>query len=414
VTFAPGQPRDREFDLVVYGATGFVGRLLAAYLAEHAAAGVRLGLAGRSAERLAAVREGLGAAAADWTLIVADSGDPAALAALTGRTRVVATTVGPYAKYGIKLVEACARAGTHYADLSGEVLFVRDSIDRAHELARSTGARIVHATGFDSVPSDLGVLLAHERARADDAGDLTDTTLVVVSLKGGISGGTIDSLRGQVDAARTDAANRRLLADPYALSPDRPAEPDLGKQPDAFVPRFDKRVSGWIAPFVMGPFNTRIVRRSNALQDWSYGRRFCYREVQGFGNTVLSPALAMGAAAMLGSAAVGFSFPPTRAVLDRALPSPGEGPSEKTRRNGHFHVQVHAATTSGRSYISTVKATGDPGCAATAVMIGESALALAFDGARLPDRAGVLTPASAVGNVLAERLRAAGFTLSVD
>ena len=325
VTFAPGQPRDREFDLVVYGATGFVGRLLAAYLAEHAAAGVRLGLAGRSAERLAAVREGLGAAAADWTLIVADSGDPAALAALTGRTRVVATTVGPYAKYGIELVEACARAGTHYADLTGEVLFVRDSIDRAHELARSTGARIVHATGFDSVPSDLGVLLAYERARADDAGDLTDTTLVVVSLKGGISGGTIDSLRGQVDAARTDAANRRLLADPYALSPDRPAEPDLGKQPDAFVPRFDKRVSGWIAPFVMGPFNTRIVRRSNALQDWSYGRRFCYREVHGFGNTVLSPALALGAAAMLGSAALGFSFPPTRAGAGSGAALAGRG-----------------------------------------------------------------------------------------
>ena len=215
------------------------------------------------------------------------------------------------------------------------------------------------------MPSDLGVLLAHERARADDAGDLTDTTLVVVSLKGGISGGTIDSLRGQVDAARTDAANRRLLADPYALSPDRPAEPDLGKQPDAFVPRFDKRVSGWIAPFVMGPFNTRIVRRSNALQDWSYGRRFCYREVHGFGNTVLSPALAMGAAAVLGSAAVGFSFPPIERCWTGRCPRRARGRARRpaamaTSTSRCMPERPRAGPTSAPSRPQVIPATPPP------------------------------------------------------
>jgi short subunit dehydrogenase-like uncharacterized protein len=409
---AEKQNADRELDVVVFGATGFVGRLVAKHLAEHAPPAVRIGLAGRSLEKLSTVRAGLPASAASWPLLVADSNDPESLARLAAATRVVATTVGPYARYGLPLVEACAQAGTHYTDLTGEVLFVRESIDRFHDAAATSGARIVHACGFDSVPSDLGVLLAAERARADGAGELEDTTLLVVSMRGGISGGTIDSARTQLEQVAADPENKRLVSDPYALSPDRGAEPDLGDESDGIG--ISQRLGVWTAPFVMAPFNTRIVRRSNALQGWAYGRCFRYTEVMSTGTSVVAPALAAGTAVGLGAFMAGMSFGPTRALLDRVLPSPGEGPSEKTMQSGHFRVDVHARTTSGATCVSTVSAQGDPGYAATAVMQGESALCLALDEDRLPGGGGVLTPATAMGDALADRLRAAGFTLSVS
>ena len=189
----------RSYDLVVFGATGFVGRLLAAYLAEAAPAGTRIALAGRSRARLLEVRAGLPASAREWPVLEADSGDPASLAALAAQTHVLATTVGPYARYGLPVVEACAAAGTHYADLTGEVLFVREAIDRVDAVARETGARIVHAAGYDSIPSDLSTMLLAARAAADGAGGLRDVRLVAF-LRGGFSGGTIDSMRAQVEA----------------------------------------------------------------------------------------------------------------------------------------------------------------------------------------------------------------------
>ncbi len=404
----------RDLDVVVFGATGFVGRLTAAYLDRSAPADVRIGLAGRSPDRLARVRRTLGARAAGWPLIAADSSDPASLRALAQSTTAVATTVGPYARYGLPLVEACADAGTHYADLTGEVLFVRESIDAAHPTAQASGARIVHACGFDSVPSDLAVLLTAERARADGAGELTDTTLLLVSARGGVSGGTVDSLRNQVDVARSDAAKRRLVADPYALSPDRSAEPDLGPEGDAVGPRYEPALGRWTAPFVMAGFNTRIVRRSNALSGWSYGRRFRYREVMGVGRSPVAPVLAAATAVGTAALAAGLLVPPSRFVLDRVLPKPGDGPGERARKSGHFTFEVTAGTTSGARYRTTVAAQGDPGYAATSVMLGEAVLALALDGDRLPDAAGVLTPATAIGAALADRLRAAGFTITVE
>lgn len=422
-----GERSRRELDIVVFGASGFVGRLTAAYLAEHAPGGVRIGLAGRSLERLGAVRAPLGSSAADWPLIRADSGDAAALAALATSTRVVATTVGPYLRHGLPLVEACARAGTDYADLAGEVVFVRRSIDAHHDLAVSTGARIVHACGFDSVPSDIGVLLLHERAHAEGAGELMDTTLVLESVRGGLSGGTIASFRNQLDAVRADPALRGLVADTYALSPDRAAEPDGGVRPDggprhgtsrriAASPRRwgrDPELDTWTAPFVMASYNTRIVRRSNALAGYAYGRGFRYREVMGVGTGPLAPLRAAAVAAVLGTIAAGMGFRPARAVLDRLLPSPGTGPDESTRRTGHFRMTIRTRTTGGARYVATVAASADPGYAATAVMLGESALSLALDPARTPERAGVLTPATALGSSLAERLRSAGFELTV-
>ena len=401
---------ERDLDVVLYGATGFVGKLTARYLAEHAPEGARIGLAGRSEAKLAQVRGQLGARAADWPLLVADSQDATALAVLAQRARVVATTVGPYQKYGFPLVEACAAAGTHYADLTGELLFMREVIDRFDAPARESGAKIVHNCGFDSIPSDLGVLALHRAVQRDGAGELEDTTFVVERLSGGLSGGTLDSLRGQLDEMRREPAKRKIAGDPYALSPDRAAEPDLGKERELQSVERNEEL-GWLAPFVMAGINTRVVRRSNALQGHAYGSRFRYREVMSAGSGPLAPARAGAIVAALGGLVAGMSFGPTRKLLDKVLPSPGEGPSEKTQRRGFYEIAIHGRTTSGRRYVSRVVQKGDPGYAATAVLLGESALCLALDADRLPQGGGVLTPATAMGDVLIERLRVSGVTI---
>ncbi|MHA7210220.1 saccharopine dehydrogenase family protein [Arthrobacter sp. MDT1-65] len=401
----------RDHDLVLYGATGFVGELIAAYLAAHAPVGLRIGLAGRSAARLAAVRSRLPAAAHEWSLLEADSEDADSIAALAGSTRVLFTTVGPYAKYGLPVVEACARAGTHYGDLTGEVSFVREAIDRCDLPARSSGARIVHACGYDSVPSDLAVLLLHQAAEADGAGALTEVQLVATA-KGGISGGTLESMRGQLDGMRASAALRSLAADPYSLSPDRAREPAT-PQPADTAPVGRSGDGTWTAPFVMAAANTRIVRRSNALQGWAYGRSLRYGEVMGVARgpagAVIAGATALGLRAFAGA----MVLPATRSLLDRVLPAPGTGPSAGTQRRGWFRSRVTARTEDGRRYQAVAAGPGDPGYAATAVMAGETALALALDGDRLPPRSGSLTPATALGTVLVQRLRAAGHTYEV-
>ena len=403
----------RDYDIVVYGASGFVGVLVARYLAEHAPAGTRIALAGRSETRLAAVKAELGV---DWPLEFADASDTGALARLAASTRVVITTVGPYAKYGRDLAHACAAAGTDYVDLTGEVLFARASIDDNHELARKTGARIVHSCGFDSIPSDIGVHVLDQQVKADGAGELADTTLVVTSMRGGFSGGTIDSMRHQLDVVNNDRKLRRLAASPYSLSPDRAAEPDLGRQDDVITlaaADVDPSLRGSLGPFVMASYNTRVVRRTNALRGWAYGRTFRYREAMSVGASPLSPVLATALKIGLGALVVGLSLPPTRFVLDRILPKPGEGPGERARREGHFTVDIFTRTTTGARYRSRVKAKGDPGYAATAVMLGESALALVFDRDALPpSEGGVLTPATGIGDALVTRLRAAGLEIS--
>lgn len=408
------QDRPRDHDLVLFGATGFAGRLLAAELARHASPHLRIALAGRDEARLQDVRATLPGAARQWPLVVADSSDDAALDRLARSTRVVVTTVGPYARYGFGLARACARAGTHYADLTGEVLFVRRLIDELQATAEETGARLVTACGFDSVPSDLGVLLLHERALADGAGDLGDTTLLVRRLRGGVSGGTIETMRTVVTAAASDAAARKVLLDPYALSPDRVAEPHVGRQRDVGGVMRDHATGQWTAPFVMGTFNTRIVRRSSALAGHAYGRRFRYRELLACGRGRDGQLRAAAVSAGLGALAVGMANPLTRPLLGLLLPSPGEGPSEEVRRRGCFRMEVRTTTSSGRRYLAVVAAQADPGYAGTAVMLAESALCLVEDEKRLPARAGVLTPATAFGDVLVGRLRHRGFALTVE
>ena len=413
---------ERELDIVLYGATGFVGALTAAHLARHAEPGVRIALAGRSRPKLEALRIELGGAATSWELVVVDATDGPGLRALAGRTRVLATTVGPYVTYGKDVARACAETGTHYADLTGEVLFVRWSMDELDATARQSGAALVHACGFDSIPSDLGVLVTAARAAADGQGTLAETTLLVRSLKGGPSGGTVDSMRQQAIAARVDTAARRVLGDPYALSPRRAEEPSSGRRPATrtfgrlrrLVPvDRDPATGRWTGPFVMASFNTRIVRLSNTLSGWSYGRDLRYREVTDFGSGPMSPVMAGGMALGLGGLVAGLSWTPTRVVLDRFLPKPGEGPGAEALAAGRFRFEIRSTTTTGARYRTLVGADLDPGYGGTAVMFGESVLALASDEG-LPLRTGVCTPATALGAAVVDRLRAQGFTFEVE
>jgi short subunit dehydrogenase-like uncharacterized protein len=401
----------REHDIVVYGASGFVGALTAAHLADHAPEGVRIALAGRSRERLEAARRELPPTARDWPVLVADSADAARVAELARSARVLVTAVGPYARYGLPVVEACARAGTHYADLTGEVLFHREAIDRTDALAKESGARIVHSCGYDSIPSDLGVLVLHERVAADGAGELATVELVATA-RGGVSGGTIDSMRGQFEDIGADRAKRRIVGDPHALSPDRAAEPARDQPSDTPAPARRGPRGLWTAPFVMASYNTRVVRRSNALLGFAYGRDLRYGERMGTGTGPVGAAAAYGTTAGLAAVVAGFSAAPTRALLDRVLPKPGSGPSAEARARGWFRMDLAATTTTGRRYTAVVAGKGDPGYAATAVMLGQSGLCLALD--PLPDRAGSLTPAVAMGSVLVERLRRAGHRYEVQ
>jgi len=410
----------REFDIVVYGATGFVGKLTAEYLA-RAGAHARIALAGRSAERLRAVRDTLGEAAQSWPVVVADASSPSTLDEMAARTQVVITTVGPYTRYGLPLVAACAAAGTDYADLTGEAMFVRDSIDGYHKQAADTGARIVHACGFDSVPSDLSVYALHRAAEEADAGELTDTDLVVKSFSGGFSGGTIASMMEVLNTASHDPDARRQLADPYTLSPDRHAEPDLGPQPDLPWRRgrqIAPELSGlWTAGFVMAPYNTRIVRRSNALLDWAYGHRFRYSETMSVGSSPVAP-LASAAVTGIAGATFGlgsryFRLLPRR-LLERIVPKPGTGPSAAARERGFYRIETYTTTSTGARYVARMEQRGDPGYKATSVLLGECGLALATDRDKLSELRGVLTPAAAMGEALLARFPAAGVSLRTD
>ncbi|MCB0949526.1 MAG: saccharopine dehydrogenase NADP-binding domain-containing protein [Mycobacterium sp.] len=416
----PENAADREFDIVLYGATGFVGKLTAEYLAA-AGDGARIALAGRSTDRLLAVRDSLGEAAHSWPLIEADASRPATLEAMAASARVVISTVGPYLRYGLPLVAACAAAGTDYADLTGEPLFIRECIDLHHKQAVDTGARIVHACGFDSIPSDLTVFALHRQAERDNAGQLGDTNFVVRRFAGGLSGGTIASMTNLFREAAKDPDSRRLLNDPYTLTPDRSAEPELGGQPDArwrrgrdIAPELD---GYWMGAFAMAIPNSRIVRRTNALLGYTYGKRFEYSEQMSLGRSIVAPlAAAMATGGNVAVVELGgrlLDRVPER-ILERVLPKPGTGPSERAREQGHYSVETYTTTSTGARYVARMSQQGDPGYKATSVLLGESGLALALDREQLSDLRGVLTPAAAMGDALLARFNDAGVSLEVS
>lgn len=401
------------YDMVIFGATSFVGQILVRYLAERYQQGaVRWAIAGRSAEKLALLRNSLGEAYAQLPLIVADAYDDAALRAMCHSTRLLVSTVGPYARYGEPLVRACAEVGTDYCDLTGELLWIRRMIERYEARARATGARILHCCGFDSIPSDLGVYLLQREALQRSGAPCAEVKLRVKRLRGGISGGTAASMLTMVREVAADPALRRELANPYILC----RAPVAGqRQPSLSEVGYDTELDSWYAPFIMAGINTRIVHRSNALQQFAYGRDFRYSEGmlmgRGLGGQLRATALSLGTATLMLAGALG----PTRTLLERyLLPAPGTGPSEIEQQRGNFELQLYGRTISGAIVRVTVTGDRDPGYGSSARMLGEAAACLAYDCAAAIE-GGFWTTASLLGDALIARLeRWAGLRFMVE
>jgi len=392
-------------DLIVFGATSFVGQILARYLVEQygTQGSLKWAIAGRSEQKLATLRNSLGLAAGKLPLIVADAADDAALRRLCESTRVVASTVGPYALYGEPLVKACAETGTDYCDLTGEVQWIRRMIRNYEPAARRSGARIVHCCGFDSIPSDLGVHFLQQQARRRFGAPCNTVKMRVKSLRGGFSGGTVASLLNVVKEASANPALRKELANPYSICPEGYA-PEV-RQPNVTSAQYDGDFEAWVAPFVMSAINTRVVQRSSALSKQAYGEDFRYDEATLMGRGMKGRAAALGLAAGLGGFMLASALPPTRWVLERfVLPAPGEGPSAEEQRNGFFDLRFFGTTADGRSLRVKVTGDRDPGYGSTAKMLGQAGACLAQDCADSGRKGGFWTPATMFGDVLVERL----------
>ena len=405
--FRGGIVSKRAYDVVIFGATGFTGRQLTKYVAErNPEPGLRWAIAARNASKLDALATELGVE--DMPRITADSQDLDSLREMTAQAHVVCTTVGPYAKYGAKLVEACVSTGTHYADLTGEPQFIRQMIDRHHEEAKNAGVRIVTCCGFDSIPSDLGVYNLQEAALEQFGAPLEQVEMVVLSMRGAFSGGTIASVINMMNSA-SDKQVRRALGDPYSLTP---GERGLDGSPQASS-RYSESAQAWTAPFFMAAINEKVVRRSNVLLDYRWGKSFRYGESMRTGSGLRGRVTALGASAASAAVVLGLAVPPIRQFADRyLLPSPGEGPSEEAIEKGFFKIGVFGRGRDDQRLSLTVRGKRDPGYGATACMLAESGICLAQN-VDLP-AAGVLTPASAMGAQLTQRLNATDVTFELD
>lgn len=397
----------RAYDVILYGASGFVGRQTVAYFAAHGAR-LRWALAGRNYDKLVAARRAAGPGAVQAGIVVADAADEPALTALAADARVVLSTAGPFALYGSKLVAACVAQRTHYVDITGETPWVRGLIDRHHAQAAAEGTRIIPCCGFDSVPSDLGAwtLVRHFQALGEASADVKAS----FSLRGGFNGGTLASALNTFDTGQSAA-----LADPWLLNPAGARPLSRPDDADPMAPHRDADFKAWVGPFFMGPVNTRVVRRSAALL--GYGPDFHYQEYLRFGTGAGAALTAAGFSAGMSATQAALKFGPVRALARKLAPAPGQGPSEDSMNRGGFRCELVGHGVRGTVARAKVAANGDPGNRATTVMVCEAALALAQDTRRLPDAGsggGVLTPASGLGEALADRLRKAGMTLALQ
>ncbi|WP_297732727.1 saccharopine dehydrogenase NADP-binding domain-containing protein [uncultured Maricaulis sp.] len=386
---------EREFDIVVYGATGFTGRLVAEYLAaEHAS--VHWAMAGRSEAKLAEVRDLIGAPS-DTPLLVADSSDPASLDALASKTRAVITTVGPYQLYGEPLVAACVKAGTDYVDLCGEPAWMHDIIADYDKPARESGARIVLSCGFDSIPFDLGVYHLQQAAIAKSGAPISRVKGRVRKMKGTFSGGTAASFAETMKRAGKQPEIIDWLKNPFSLVPGF----DGPEQPSGAKVIFEDDLNSWSAPFIMATINTKNIHRSNALLDHRYGKDFAYDEM-----FLTGP----------GEQGEGFA---KMIANDKSMsenpPKPGEGPSKEERETGFYDVMFTGLTKDGERMTSSVSGQRDPGYGSTSRMIAEAGLCLAFDVDRDATPGGVYTTAPAMGDALIKRLQKhAGLTFAIE
>lgn len=387
----------KPFDLVVHGATGFTGRLVVEYLLQRypAGSGLRWAMGGRSADKLAAVRDEIGAPA-DTPLVVTDGADPASLAALMAQTRLVLTTVGPYQLYGSALVAACAASGVDYVDLCGEPAWMRQMIDAHEAQARASGARIVFSCGFDSIPFDLGVFMPQREMKARHGQSANRVRGRVRRMRGTFSGGTAASLKATMAAAASDPRVLDLLRNPFSLTPGFEGP----RQPSGNKPMVDEALGLWVAPFVMAAINTRNVHRSNFLLGHAWGQDLVYDEMMVTGAGAKGEAMAQAVAA-------------DRSLGGEGGPKPGEGPSREERENGFYDLLFLGQDAAGHSLRVGVKGDRDPGYGSTSKMITEAAVCLLQDA--VETKGGIWTPASAMGEALIKRLQAhAGLAFAVE
>lgn len=407
----------RKFDVIVWGASGFTGRLVAQhFFRKYGATGsMQWAVGGRDPEKLREILHQIGDGATAVPIVVADAQNRESMDHLAAKTRVIASTVGPYAKYGSALIAACVEQGTDYCDLCGEVPWMRRMIDTHHERARQTGARIVHCCGFDSIPSDLGCYFLNQQMNKRLGQPCRSIKLRVKTMRGGFSGGTVASLLNVIDEAQGNPETIHILKDPYALNPTgERSGPDGMDQTDV---RWDKDLRAWTTPFVMAMINTRVVRRSNALLGYPYGRDFRYEEAIMTRGSSSGWMQATAIRVALGGLMTGLQYSFPRSVLERSLlPTPGQGPSEAARAAGRFKILLvgYTAAEGPPAMLATVSGDQDPGYACTSRMLAESATCLALDVNHADVGGGFWTPASSMGERLITRLeQSAGIHFSI-
>lgn len=412
--------KKRQFDVVVFGATSFVGQILCRYLlgefgtaAKPGARKLAWAIAGRSQAKLDALLKALDTTAQELPVFIADADDEAALEKLCEQVRVVVSTVGPYALYGETLVRVCSRSGTDYCDLSGEAHWVRRMIGKYEADAKQSGARIVNCCGFDSVPSDLGVWFLQQQALQQFGVPCTTVKMRVKAMRGGASGGTVASIVNVVREATKDPALRKEMSNPHSLCP--PESAPKVRQSNVRGPTFDADFDAWSAPFVMAAINVRIVLRSNALQDYRYGREFRYDEAMLTGKGMAGRFKATSLTAGLGSFVAAAAIAPARWLMEKTiLPAPGEGPSPAAQEKGFYDFRFIGRTADGRELRVKVTGDRDPGYGSTAKILGEAAACLALDISKQALAGGFWTPSAAMGAALHPRLEAyAGLKFAV-
>ena len=403
----------KKYDVIIWGATGFTGRLVAEYINKQYGVdqSLRWAMAGRNMDKMSTVASELGITGVDF--IQADSHDRSSLDAMCAQTEVICTTVGPYAKYGTELVESCIANGADYCDLTGEVQWMRKMIDEHQEDAKANGVRIVHTCGFDSIPSDMGVYFL-QREAMERLGQYCDQVkLRVKAFKGGLSGGTYASLSYVMEQAQEDRNVYKTLTNPYGLNP-------VGEQtgPDKQDLRSvikDKDLNVHIGPFIMAGINTKVVRRSNALSAYPYGKDFLYDEAVITGKGLGGKLKGYGMLAGLGVLMAGKPGSMMKKLVDKTQPKPGEGPNKEQRENGFYNIILLGKIDD--KVVIKAKVTGDrdPGYGSTSKMLAESAICLALDKDKTPKTSGMLTPSVAMGDILLERLEAdAGLTFTIE
>ncbi|MCG8312667.1 MAG: saccharopine dehydrogenase NADP-binding domain-containing protein [Pseudomonadales bacterium] len=405
---------DKTYDIVVFGATSFVGQIICQYLVDtYGVAGdVSWAIAGRSESKLALVKQQLGGSASGLPVIVADAANESQLKSLCEQTQVVLSTVGPYALYGEPLIKACVETGTDYCDLTGEVQWIKSMLTKYEAQAKQSGARIVHCCGFDSIPSDMGVYFVQQYAKSHFQAPCQRIKLRVKVAKGEFSGGTVASLMNVANEAAKDPGLRKQLADPYLIA-DGP-RPTV-KQPRVASATHDKDFGCWLAPFVMEAINSRIVMRSNSLLGNEYGDDFQYDEALMTGAGPKGWLAAQSITVGMGGFMVAAVIPPSRWLLEKfVLPAPGEGPSPEVQRNGFFDIRFYGETTNGQIVRAKVTGDRDPGYGSTAKMIAESSICLAKETAKTDKAGGFWTTASVFGERLIKRLQEnAGLTFEI-